>query len=383
MIVIVERMLHLVNGHEHSQINAIRNFIPDADVEVLASREFTQTDEFKDDVIHPNLSTKADMKASAQDAVAADISAIHAFLQAQDKTVSAIVIPSGLPHEIRTGLGIADQESAPRIVIRVIRPETIQALTPDELAALRRLGKSGKLTLHTETIELTKHLADEFQLSCEDNFLLPCTIDPASPRFHEGATRADSQSLRVGFLGNNRREKGARLMPEILSELARQLKADPGTDSIELLLQHPLSIRFRLSNKIYVARMKIIEMLAGRRLRLNWYTGNLTESEFRDMIHSVDVALVPYDIEAYRYRGSGIVIDSVLAGVPIIHTAGIGMERFLRPGNAITAATPAEFVSAIIETLRNRSRFDDTLAKSREVLLSELKRTGAFINSLV
>lgn len=384
MIVIIERMLHLVNGHEHSQIKAIRGFIPGKPVEVMASTEFTQTAAFENDVIHSILSTHKDMKVSAQNAVLSDISVIEGFLRKQDKTVSALVIPSGLPHEIRMAIGIAELANAPRIVIRILRPETVQALTPDELTALRRLGQSGQLSLHTETVELSNHLQDEFQLPSTDNFLLPCTIQPDSKRFNEGASRTEGSSFRIGYLGNRRREKGAHQLYGILSELVRQLKAAPGDRHIELLLQRPFSRRFKLSNSLYMARLKAIEKFAGHkgRLRLTWYTGNLTEDEFRDMIHSVDVALVPYELTSYQYRGSGIVIDSVLAGVPIIHTAGIGMAGFLRPGNAIAATSEAEFATAIRDIAQDRGRFDQTLVESRNALLSELDRTGALLNAL-
>ena len=46
-----------------------------------------------------------------------------------------------------------------------------------------------------------------------------------------------------------------------------------------------------------------------------------------DAVYGVDILLIPYDLKAYQCRGSGMIIDGVLAKKPIIYTDGIGMEE--------------------------------------------------------
>lgn len=383
MLIIAERMLHIVNGHEHSQIKAIRAFIPNAPVEVLASREFENAGQFGELVVQPKLSTSSDIKEAPEKALAGDISVLAETLLNADSPPS-LLVPSGNVHELRVVLGVAERLPDIRIAARVFRPEPIEGLTKVELDTLRELTRSGRVTLHSETVEVSTYFKKYHDLTCTDNLLLPCSIDPSTERFRERAA-GTSKDLRVGYLGIARKEKGRNSLHLIVAELARQLRSAPGGDRVELILQSPFRGRFKLSNYIYLLRLKAIEAFGRHkgRLKLTWYQGNLSPEAFQDMIHSLDVSLLPYDVEQYRHRGSGLVLDSVLAGVPIVHSAGIGMSRFLSEGNAIAASDPSGFAAAILQIGAERETLDSKLRAARDVLLGELNRTQSFLNDLV
>jgi len=60
----------------------------------------------------------------------------------------------------------------------------------------------------------------------------------------------------------------------------------------------------------------------------------LSAEEYDDLLTSSDCVILPYRVDPYRLRTSGVLVEAALAGVPAIVTAGTTLEEGLRAWGA-------------------------------------------------
>ena len=102
----------------------------------------------------------------------------------------------------------------------------------------------------------------------------------------------------------------------------------------------------------------------------------LSDQAFVDAVYGVDILLIPYDLKAYQCRGSGMIIDGVLAKKPIIYTDGIGMEEFLRFGNAETATNILEFAPKIMKVVQNFPAYLKNANLAHKAMSLQIKKSS-------
>ena len=202
-------------------------------------------------------------------------------------------------------------------------------------------------------MSLAKLLKDKYNLPAINSFLLPCTISANksvnSPKERE-AVQAQNH-LKIGYLGGFRREKGASKLPKILTGLKNLVNQSDSKFSIEFIMQ---KAKYKSRFKLAIFNFKLMRSLRNtvkpdREIKLTILDEELSPDLFINSIESVDLLLIPYDEEKYRARGSGIIIDGVLAEKPIVYTEGIGMNEFLNFGNAEAATQLSDFAPNIMK----------------------------------
>ena len=383
MIFIIERAFDVINGHEHTQIEAIRALVPEASIGVVTHRDFDVGDVGDAQQIHPLLCTRKDVSDAPEEAVARDVAALRDLAgDASGGQPCVFVVPSAYQPEIRTALDVLEAETAPvRFVLRLLRSEALDGIDATERERIAAAVKAGGMSLHTETRELKEYLAETWNLLSDDDFLLPCTV---APDFVPSAEGAGAEPFRVGYLGNFRKEKGTERIPGILEALGRRLAREPGSAKVEVLLQWPARIQSTPRKLVYVLKVLAVALKhrLGGRLRVRWYKGGISPEAFLELLLSVDAMLVPYEPSAYRYRGSGIIIDSVLARIPIVCDRDIGMSRHTGFGNAVPASDPEGFADAIV-SLASGGAPEGALDAARDDLLAQIGRTQALMKSLL
>ena len=67
---------------------------------------------------------------------------------------------------------------------------------------------------------------------------------------------------------------------------------------------------------------------------------------FQALVHSADIVLLPYDSDLYRRRSSGILVQALAAGCPVIVPAQSWLAGQPAPGAALEYDTPAELAAA-------------------------------------
>ncbi len=222
------------------------------------------------------------------------------------------------------------------------RRHATAVLTRIGLHALERAAEHRSVRLFTDSDELAAEYARLTSLPVAvvpTPYLVPDSI--AAP-----ATR-EAGALRLGFFGQARVEKG---FPELTSAIER-LSADGGLDGLAFTVQcyvrpgYQGQARHDASRALAVAARVLPEMLDSER-----YFAELA---------SCDAVLLPYAPNRYHSRTSGVFVDALATGLPVVTTAGTWMARQLeRHGAGIVYAgrTGDALASAIVEL---RARFPE------------------------
>lgn len=83
----------------------------------------------------------------------------------------------------------------------------------------------------------------------------------------------------------------------------------------------------------------------------------LSDAAYEAELTRAHALLLPYDKARYAVRGSGILIDALIGGRPILCTAGTALEASILGGNGLAAAGAEAFVRAAVALRTDYSRF--------------------------
>ncbi|HEX5445130.1 MAG TPA: hypothetical protein VFW87_14925 [Pirellulales bacterium] len=190
------------------------------------------------------------------------------------------------------------------------------ASTPELLAmrnAFQRcadLHRNGVLSFYSDTEELSAHYQHATGLAF-DTLPVPHTQRPADP---------EPGSLQICYLGDARTEKGFHHLPHIVGDLWRDyVKAGKLAFTIQANYNVPLG-----EPSAIVARGKLRQYKSDR-LRL--IESPLSSRDYWQVLRASGVNLLPYDRQNYFARSSGILAESLAAGVPVVVPAGTWMSR--------------------------------------------------------
>jgi glycosyltransferase involved in cell wall biosynthesis len=175
-----------------------------------------------------------------------------------------------------------------------------------------------KIFCYTDTKRLT---AQYNRLQVAQFQTLPIPIDKelqnASHRTYVKAP------LRIIYLGDARQEKGYHYLPHIVQDLWTDYVE---TGRVTFVFQSNFNIPEGEPETV-IARSQL-ESLPKNKVTL--ITEPLTTQGYQDLILSGDISLLPYERDNYYARSSGILVESLAVGMPVIVPAGTWMaEQFI------------------------------------------------------
>ncbi|MGV3485302.1 MAG: hypothetical protein ACO1RT_12855, partial [Planctomycetaceae bacterium] len=151
-------------------------------------------------------------------------------------------------------------------------------------------------------------------------------IAPASPDTSSDRSTNSTDRLRLLIAGNIRREKGRYELSKTISAIwDEQLAAGHW----QLAFQSPAKRWKRLLPKPLWERVDEFKAYQDRELFLN--TSILDTDAYQDWIRSASVGLFTYDARRYFARCSGVLLEMLIAGIPVIVPAGSWLSHQLRP----------------------------------------------------
>jgi glycosyltransferase involved in cell wall biosynthesis len=171
--------------------------------------------------------------------------------------------------------------------------------------------------------------------------LLPIPIPSPDPDTASLKKWSAGPAIKLVYLGGARMEKGFHLLPHAVRFLQKQL---PGT--LLWRLQAPASGGLE-EPEVIEARRHLTSVREGN---IELVERNLNSAEFQSLLLSADIVLLPYLSEFYRARSSGILVQVLAAGKPVIvpsgtwlssQTGGIGAMEFARPADLADAVLRA------------------------------------------
>ena len=397
-LLIVERKLVSNRGHHHTQIAALKTFLPEYEAYLVAGEEY---DGFlgpatgrigpKDLIFarlgnrirHGNLLTRMKSRLSllrngkikapnsAYGETLAEVCRAQHF-GPQDIVVIPTADLDSLESSIEASRALG--QNSPRICLRFLNAE----LGEKKLAQRdKRLSVANDLptniSLFSETEELAAYLNSRFSLSVTGSFFMPCSILASKT---PTLSNVDDRHIRVGVFGPPRPEKGSARLANIISTLVRRVESSTEFH-FDFLVQG--SSKDFGTNGVYSALGASTN--GSTSVKITPIPDRITPLEFGEFFTSVDMLVLPYEPSIYSLQGSGVIQDGISALKPIIYTKGMSMQSLLSHGNAIAAVSDNDFADAIMLVAGDLQAFSSGVEAAAQHYEDQLKNSP-FLRSL-
>lgn len=357
-MLVVEKNLDVLGGHEATQVAAVKSLVGNRPMTFVAGRQCKLT---LDDglILLPVLSTRKEIEDFPKQAVDQDFQTMSNIMVSEMARHGPVLYVTAQTHDLRVGLRLVSSlPHSRKMYMRVLLEREVIQLSSDELTALKSAIAAGQIVLLTETESLAAHLWARYGLKVNDTALcLPCSIAPGRLTTVSSLPHAKTLHFRVGCLGGWRIEKGVKMIPQIIRHMRDALNAADDAPMVEIVVQKPTRGKtFRGLKKSvkqdYPFWRSVGFPMPGKRLSLSFRKTDLSQEDFLATLMSVDLLLVPYRLDDYHYRGSGIILDGVATRKPIVYTRGMGMSEFLTHGNAEAASEdPKDYADKVVRIL--------------------------------
>lgn len=191
-----------------------------------------------------------------------------------------------------------------------------------------------------------------------------CTHVPC-PSYRPSQTdRQNFTFNKVVYAGAARTDKGFPKVIELVEYLANKLENIP----LELQVSPPNSLRYDTQTKSALDRLEQIQYQA-----LSLHKSTLNKEAYLKLFEG-SISLLVYDYEQYANKFSGVTLDALMAGCPIITTANTWMgevaERF-KAGIALKEHTPEQLYLAISAIKENYDFYHKNALKAAAILIEE------------
>lgn len=206
-------------------------------------------------------------------------------------------------------------------------------------AALAKLMGNEKLAGRLHLYSDTRQLASQYNALIGEERVrvlpIPHCLEELAPRPHE-----EGAPLRLTYLGNARSEKGFDLLPD----LVKALKPDfLSTGRVQILAQSNIPVSLE---EAAVARAAA-ELARYPRTQVQLIDRELSLPEFQELIFSADIVLLPYRGDLYRRRSSGILVQALAAGKPVVVPEDSWLSEEAPQGSAVTFGVKRSFSEAV------------------------------------
>ena len=159
----------------------------------------------------------------------------------------------------------------------------------------------------------TEPLADQYQaLGVAEFRALPYPVHPYFSEFRQ--RRPQPLPARIACLGHARREKNQQALPALLQQLWADAFA-PGRAQLVVQNARP---RLRATLQAGVQQLSATMPLAAGALPFDCSTGKLDQAQYARLVCDSDIALLLYDARRYHDRCSGVLLEMLVAGVPVV-----------------------------------------------------------------
>ncbi|MCJ9751209.1 hypothetical protein MOV61_10835 [Neorhizobium sp. BETTINA12A] len=382
-LLIVERKLVHNRGHHHTQISALRMYLPDHETSFVAGETYDgflgaaagklggksiKLAKLRSRLLHGNLFERLGAAFAAiksAHTIKLPLSAFGRQLAeiCQSLQLGAgdlVIVPTAELDTLESAVELTAilGDAAPRICLRFLNSELgdrNERLRSKRLDAI--LAKlPANIFLFTETEELAVHFREIFNMPVEGGFYLPCSMHIAMIP-GTGIDRGDR--LRIGVFGEPRPEKGSRRLAGIVAALTK-LTETRAVPPLDFIIQGSMA-DFR-EGGVYAALQEFQK--GERNVFVSPQDNRLSPEEFEQLFHSVDAVLLPYETAIYSLQGSGVVQDAIAAHKPVIHTRGMSMMALLSHGNGVPATTDQEFAEAVLRVAADPLSFQEGTARA-------------------
>jgi glycosyltransferase involved in cell wall biosynthesis len=205
---------------------------------------------------------------------------------------------------------------------------------------------SNLVTFYTDTNDLTK----------QHNALSPVRFITAPIPFrHENIKELvispyRAEPINIIYLGDARPEKGYQYLPQLV-------------DALWFSHIQPGKVKFTIQSNFNLPGGE--PGMQEARLRLEQYPSNkvrllkepLSTEAYYELLSSADIVVIPYLPDCYAVRSSGVLVESLAAGKPVVVPAKSWMANQVDESRASIYESPADIPDGVIRILNNFQEF--------------------------
>lgn len=202
-------------------------------------------------------------------------------------------------------------------------------IRPHYLNALHK-RMQGKFTLVTDSEPLTEDYATVFRhrivtlpIPINEHILGEATFAPDGV-----CARYDLKSggrIRLGYVGDARSAKGFPLLPGLVQRILAETSLN-----VDFVFQCPGAASGIENSQLPEGVAELMELAGRASNRITLIQEKLSETDYAELLRSLDIVLVPYRLSGYVEPTSGIFAEALALAKPVVVPAGTWMARELR-----------------------------------------------------
>lgn len=176
--------------------------------------------------------------------------------------------------------------------------------------------------------------------------------------------RTVSSFKKVIYAGAARSDKG---FPEVVCFLEYLSQMEKNT-VFEIQASPPSSGQYDKKSKMALFRLKNLHLA-----KLIVHESTLDQKEYQKLFTGA-ICLLIYDLESYRNKFSGVALDALYAGCPLITISGawIGeVTQQFKAGVALTDCSPPSIYEALVKIRQNYTKFHENAREAGEILMEQ------------
>ncbi len=210
----------------------------------------------------------------------------------------------------------------------------------ERLAAAPALAR--RIAFYTDSAGLARQYGE----MAPDLLFRVLPVPYPAPAGHPVGRSRQAGPLRLTYVGDARVEKGYDHLPQLMSELGETL-IDGRTarlvaqSNAAMSLEDDVIARARAALKRYPTTQ--VELL----------TQVLAVDEFNTLLSDADIVILPYDAQNYRNRSSGILVQAIAAGKPVVIPSRTWLSDTAPAGTNVQFDTPKHLGQAVATAIRS------------------------------
>lgn len=235
---------------------------------------------------------------------------------------------------------------------------------PSEVeTAIEKFKKVGFLSkrifLYAENAALAKHLSILWDCNVQTLNLPAMETDEVSiqsaKQYRQKKLCVDASAFVIVSLGAARIEKGFHLIPDIVRRVFELIKTEEFSDIRASNVKFALHASPQIIGRHPVIESAINRLKVYEKDDVELFLDTLSDQDYGSLLLASDSVLLPYDEDAYRVRGSGVVAEALVAGKPIIAKSGTYPAAVASSQGGGHGKTPLEMAIALLELIRDKT----------------------------
>ena len=378
-IIILERRLFSAFGHERTQIETINEYFKNNSSYVITCKNTS--------LVKLNLKNKFYldmpeflMKAEGRESESYIRKSAHSLEMILRKTKfksnTNLIIPSARTAEISMLAVLFYENKFPENILPIVRILGINYLDdlPKEvLKTFIELVNNRKIKLCTETEELSNKIKNKFNVKFIRTLMFPVSVAINSIT----KKKLGINNINIGCLGGPRPSKGTHLIPKLIRNLRMYIRKNNIDVTITFIVQ--MSKEKKKRSFIFWIR-ELLSRHISKSVRVKIVYGTDSRKEFMNLINTIDIFLLPYNKNQYKYSGSGFIIDALILEKPIILSEGLAMRELTNFKNSITFKNALDFPEKMIKIIKNYKIYSKNSRGAKKYLIKKIHNSFKFIS---